>query len=301
MDLFFNEILNDSSVFDKINNSISKNKNQIAGSCINLKKYDTKKIKNLIIPNNWKTIWIAPKETDHIQAIGFDNKNKKHIVYNKDYLKEIEKKKFYRSFYFLKKFKYFEKVQFDHIKDKPKLDLTTVTAIVLIISKEFPIKIDDLISFQKNNHIQFVNSITYQNILNLINLPGDLLFKYIDNDSNLKNITYDDINNYIRKYYNPIFHIKDLKSYLNIYHFVNILSINTKNHLKYISDPYLKKIILINSLKLTLDNLNTNFFSTRSYIINFIFDLYLKYPLLFTKSDILINLFSIYESSVIKI
>lgn len=44
------------------------------------------RIKNLSIPPAWKDVWISPLENSHLQAVGFDDKNRKQYIYHADWL-----------------------------------------------------------------------------------------------------------------------------------------------------------------------------------------------------------------------
>ena len=56
----------------------------------NAKKEDIERIKKLRIPPMWNNVKIDPNPNSKIQATGYDSKDRKQYIYNKDF---VEKKK----------------------------------------------------------------------------------------------------------------------------------------------------------------------------------------------------------------
>ncbi|MEO7800935.1 MAG: DNA topoisomerase IB, partial [Ginsengibacter sp.] len=57
---------------------------------------DLLRIKHLVIPPAWTNVWICPKDNCHLQATGFDVKNRKQYRYHPEWNKVRSHTKFYR-------------------------------------------------------------------------------------------------------------------------------------------------------------------------------------------------------------
>ena len=55
---------------------------------------DLERIKSLRIPPNWKNVKIDKLSKTKIQATGYDSKERKQYIYNKDYVERNKKNKF---------------------------------------------------------------------------------------------------------------------------------------------------------------------------------------------------------------
>jgi DNA topoisomerase I len=52
------------------------------------------RIKLLAIPPAWKDVWISPRDDSHLQATGFDSKDRKQYIYHPDWIKLTQEDKF---------------------------------------------------------------------------------------------------------------------------------------------------------------------------------------------------------------
>ncbi|WP_052663792.1 DNA topoisomerase IB [Psychromicrobium lacuslunae] len=62
-----------------------------------LDKATKERIRALVIPPAWREVWISPLATDHIQAVGTDDAERRQYLYHPDYLKQGSRKKFRRA------------------------------------------------------------------------------------------------------------------------------------------------------------------------------------------------------------
>ncbi len=54
------------------------------------------RIKKLVIPPAWETVWISPYENGHLQATGIDSKGRKQYRYHSQWNKIRNQSKFYK-------------------------------------------------------------------------------------------------------------------------------------------------------------------------------------------------------------
>src|SRR3954453_16801752 len=58
------------------------------------------RIKRLVLPPAWESVWISPKENGHLQATGVDTKNRKQYKYHSSWNALRNHTKFYRLYQF---------------------------------------------------------------------------------------------------------------------------------------------------------------------------------------------------------
>src|SRR3989344_6639915 len=52
------------------------------------------RINSLAIPPAWKEVWISPFKNGHLQAVGYDDKNRKQYIYHPDWIRISQENKF---------------------------------------------------------------------------------------------------------------------------------------------------------------------------------------------------------------
>jgi len=139
------------------------------------------------------------------------------------------------------------------------------------------------------------NKYVYDHIKKMLQLDGDKLFKYVDNDK-IKKISYVDINKYIQKYMGKEFSAKDFRTYAANFYFIKMVLNNTRKNF-----PKNNKIIknnLYDAIEKTAKYLrHTKFISKKSYIMDFCVELYQTNTEFFVKNknedpnDVLLKIF----------
>ena len=307
-------------------------------------KKDLDRINKLNIPPAWTALWVSTDAKSKIQAVGIDIKGRKQYRYHTDYIELSEKKKFLRLFDFIKALPTLESHMAKHAKlniyDKYKV-IATMLQIVkhtymrvgkeqyarenksygISSLKKSHLKINgDIINFNfKGKSNQRLNYIIKDPELKihlqlLEKLAGDKLFQYIDTgidantntnaNSKIKKIHDTDLNEYIQLFMGSDFTIKDFRTYAANYHFINSLLEETKKRLP--KNDKIKKKNIMKSLKKTAKYLkHTKAISKKSYVMNFIIDLYMTNSDYFVKrkyespNDILLDLLKIYKKSIV--
>jgi len=300
-----------------------------------ISKLDLERINKLRIPPAWINIWISNDPNTPIQAVGTDTKGRIQYIYSQKHIEKAEKEKFYKMFKFIRAIPKLEKAIKIHEKLGP-YEKERVIASMLKIIKEVHMRVGKEIYARKHKtygvsslkkiHLKFIrNKIIFrfkgkagkrlnytiidQNLTNhlrlLLKLEGDKLFQYIDESDKIRKVTDTDLNKYIQKYMaNKDFSAKFFRTYAANHYFVKALLNETNKRL-----PKNTKIIkknILNSLKSVAFYLrHERAVSKKSYVMNFIIDMYQKTPNYFVErkqedpDDILIDILKLYKTNVL--
>ena len=273
---------------------------------------------------------LDPKSS--IQVVGVDSKNRKQYIYHSEHIAEAEKHKFFKLIDFIKELPKLNKVLKEHEK-LPPYDKKRVIVTILALVKKLHMRIGKEIysktnksfgaSSLKKTHVAFDgNKVKFRfkgksnQILNytlddqvvknhinlLLKLQGDKLFQYIDDKDTVRQISDLDVNKYIQEHMGPDFSAKDFRTLYSNMHFINALLKETQNRLPK-DERSIKKNIL-NAIKKSSSLLkHTKSVSKKSYVLNFIIDLYQEDPEYFIihredpPVDILVNLLKEYKKT----
>lgn len=315
----------------KVNNEFVyfyiKTKNEIP-------KHELDRIYKLKIPPAWTDLWISIDHKSNIQAIGTDTKGRKQYIYHHKHIVEAEKKKFSRLFNFIRAIPNLEKIIKNHNK-LPAYHKYKVIATMLLIVKELHLRVGKEqyarenksygVSSLKKSHLKFEGdtiklkfkgkskkilsySLKDSNIKEhlqfLLKLEGDKLFQYLDENDKVRKITDSDLNHYIQDHMGSEFTIKDFRTYAANFHFIRAILDETKKRTPK-NEKVIKKNIL-NALKTTAHYLrHTKAISKKSYVMNFVTDLYQSQSDYFVKrkyddpNEVLIDLLKLYKKNIL--
>lgn len=214
------------------------------------------RIKHLVIPPAWEKVWICKKENGHLQATGYDIKNRKQYRYHPSWNKLRNDTKFYR----LRDFgKALPEIRLQLEKDLSDKELSEkkVLAAVVSLMERTNIRVGNAfyekaygsfgLTTLKDRHVTFNgNSVTFsfkgkKGIAHKIKLkskklasiikkcrdvPGKELFQYYNEDGNHHSIDSGIVNNYIREISHADFTAKDFRTWSGTVHaFVALKSI----------------------------------------------------------------------------
>ena len=201
------------------------------------------RIKHLVIPPAWEKVWICSKENGHLQATGFDVKNRKQYRYHPYWNALRNETKFYRLHDFGK--------ALPGIRAELKKDLNTpglserkVLAAVVSLMERTNIRIGNAfyekeygsygLTTLKDRHVKFEGaaatfsfkgkkgvshniSLKSKKLVNIIkkcrDVPGKELFQYYDQQGNRHSIDSGLVNNYIREISHADFTAKDFRTW----------------------------------------------------------------------------------------
>ena len=206
------------------------------------------RIKHLVIPPAWKNVWICRLENGHLQATGFDIKNRKQYKYHSDWNKLRNQTKFYRLHEFGKVLPAI-RLQLESDLSLPGLPLEKVLAAVVSLMERTNIRVGNNfyeklygsfgLTTLKDKHVTIEGSkmkfsfkgkkgvmhdVTLKNkkLSNIVkkcrDIPGKELFQYYDENGERRSIDSGMVNEYIRKISGSDFTTKDFRTWAGTIH-----------------------------------------------------------------------------------
>ena len=200
------------------------------------------RIKRLAIPPAWTDVWICPSANGHIQATGRDARRRKQYRYHERWREIRDENKFWRLADFAKALPQIRK-RVDHDIKLTGLPREKVLATVVRLLERTFIRIgnDEYarenksfgLTTMKNRHVtvkgarlrfrfrgksgrQHEVDVTDRRIAKIVakcqDLPGQDLFQYV-NDGDVRDVTSQDVNDYLREITNEDFTAKDFRTW----------------------------------------------------------------------------------------
>jgi DNA topoisomerase-1 len=258
------------------------------------------RIKHLVIPPAWEKVWICRSENGHLQATGYDTKNRKQYKYHPHWNALRNHTKFYRLHDFGKALPEI-RLQLEKDLSLPELSERKVLAAVVSLMERTNIRIGNSyyekaygsfgLTTLKDRHVTFNGSaVTFsfkgkkgiphnielksRRLAKVIkkcrDVPGKELFQYYDEEGNHHSIDSGLVNNYIREISGADFTAKDFRTWAGTVHaFLALKSIGcceTKTEAK-------KKIV--EAIDIVSDHLgNTRSVCKKYYVHPLILNLY---------------------------
>lgn len=209
---------------------------------------DLVRIKSLAIPPAWTKVWICKKDNGHLQATGYDDKNRKQYRYHPNWNLLRTHTKFYRMISFGKALPQIRQALEKDLSQK-ELTLNKVLAAVVSLIEKTNIRIGNT-EYEKSNHsyglttlkdrhvtfegkkaeFQFKGKkgIKHDVVLNdkrlariireCRDVPGKELFQYYDEDGKHYSIDSGMVNQYIRDISGADFTAKDFRTWSGTVH-----------------------------------------------------------------------------------
>ena len=206
-------------------------------------KAEIERIKKLVIPPAWTNVWICPLKNGHIQATGFDIRNRKQYRYHQMWNALRNETKFHRLYEFGKDL---PKLRLRLEEDMTKQDLCEAKVIATVISlmertyirignsdyeklygsyglttmkdKHVSVKGNEIsFSFKGKKGVFHKISLKNKKLAKVVeacrDIPGKELFQYFDKDGNRKSIDSGMVNNYIKESTGSEFTTKDFRTW----------------------------------------------------------------------------------------
>ena len=201
------------------------------------------RIKHLVIPPAWEKVWICKKENGHLQATGYDVKNRKQYKYHPHWNSLRNETKFYRLHDFGKTLPSI-RLQLEKDLSIPELCERKVLAAVVSLMERTNIRIGNAfyekaygsfgLTTLKDRHVKFegnavsfsfkgkkgvAHNITLKSkklagiIKKCRDIPGKELFQFYDKEGNRHSIDSGLVNNYIREISHADFTAKDFRTW----------------------------------------------------------------------------------------
>ncbi|MEO6289401.1 MAG: DNA topoisomerase IB [Ginsengibacter sp.] len=201
------------------------------------------RIKHLVLPPAWTKVWICKKQNGHLQATGYDTKNRKQYKYHHHWNSLRNHTKYYRLIDFGNVLPSIRQ-QLEKDLKREGLPLKKVLAAVVSLMERTNIRIGNTyyekaygsfgLTTLKDKHVKFngnsvdfafigkkgvSHSITLKNkklaviIKKCRDVPGKELFQFYDEDDSRRSIDSGLVNNYIRAISGGDFTAKDFRTW----------------------------------------------------------------------------------------
>jgi DNA topoisomerase-1 len=206
-------------------------------------KKELARIKSLGIPPAWTRVWICPDENGHLQAVGRDAKGRKQYRYHTRWREVRDETKYTRMILFAKALpKIRQRVH--HDLKLPELSRRQVLATVvrllelslirvgneeyakqnnsfgLTTMRDRHVKVNgNKVKFAfrgksgKNHEIHIEDKRLARSVKKCQDLPGQVLFQYIDREGQKQKISSEDVNEYLREISGQDFTAKDFRTW----------------------------------------------------------------------------------------
>jgi DNA topoisomerase I len=214
------------------------------------------RIRRLAIPPAWTDVWICPSPTGHIQATGRDARGRKQYRYHDRWRELRDENKFDRLADFAKALSKIRR-RINQDLRLPGLPQRKVLATVVQLLERTFIRVGNEeyarenksfgLTTMKNRHVkvngpqlcfrfrgksgrQHEVEVTDRRIAKIVSkcqdLPGQDLFQYVSDDGEVRNITSQDVNDYLREITNEEFTAKDFRTWAGT--LLSALALNTQ-------------------------------------------------------------------------
>ena len=202
-----------------------------------------KRIRALVIPPAWTSVWISPDPNSHIQAVGRDARGRKQYRYHAKYRAVRDMVKFDRMRAFGKVLPRIRRVVGRDLARRGMPKRKVLAAVVKLLETTY-IRIGNEeyaeengsfgLTTLRNQHVQILGNmlkfkfrgksgqhheITLQDprlariLKRCKDIPGSSLFEYLDEDGKPQTIESGDVNNYLREISGGEFSAKDFRTW----------------------------------------------------------------------------------------
>ncbi|MEN8253038.1 MAG: DNA topoisomerase IB [Patescibacteria group bacterium] len=208
-----------------------------------LREKEIERIKKLSIPPAWVEVQICPDEKGHIQAVGFDAKQRKQYIYHPDWILYNQKHKFDSMIRFGEVLPVLRDQVAAHMRQHSLTRERILATIVWLLENTF-IRIGNKayakdnksyglttlrekhvevegnkvkFSFKGKSGVYHQHDISHprivQTIKQCIELPGYKLFNYLDDNDNRQRVDSKDVNEYLQSATGESMSAKDFRTW----------------------------------------------------------------------------------------
>lgn len=204
---------------------------------------DDQRIRKLVIPPAWENVWVCPLDNGHLQATGFDLRNRKQYKYHVLWSEVRSHTKFYRLYEFGKALPLIRR-RLEKDLALPGLPLNKVLAAVVSLMEHTGIRIGNCmyeklygsygLTTLKDRHVKFEGdkmlfcfrgkkgvqqkiSFKSRRLARIVrqcrDIPGKELFQYYDNEGRHRSIDSGMVNDYLKEITGRDFTAKDFRTW----------------------------------------------------------------------------------------
>ena len=206
-------------------------------------KHVLERIRSLVIPPAWKSVWICPASNGHIQAVGWDAKNRKQYRYHPAYRAVRDLAKFDRMLEFGKTLPRIRRTVTRDLRRRGMPKRKVLAAVVKLLETTF-IRIGNEeyaeengsfgLTTLRNRHVEILGEMLQfkfrgksgqsheirledKRLAAIVrrckDLPGSTLFEYIDDEGKPQSLESNDVNEYLRSVSGGDFTAKDFRTW----------------------------------------------------------------------------------------
>ena len=212
------------------------------------------RIKALAIPPAWTKVWICPATNGHLQATGRDTKGRKQYLYHPEWRNQRDAAKFEHLAEFGQRLPRLRRLVNRDLRERSLRKKRVIATIVRLLEQSLIrvgndeyakenesyglstlknrhafVKGDDLVlQFRGKSGIYHAVKVTDRRVARTVqrcqDLPGQRLFRYYDENGELRDVRSEDVNEYIQQSIGPNFSAKDFRTWAGSAFALSILS-----------------------------------------------------------------------------
>lgn len=201
------------------------------------------RIRKLAIPPGWRDVRIAASPKAKVQAVGFDAAGRKQYIYHPDFTARRGRKKFRKLLDLARVLPTLREVTNRHLAGKGLGRERVLATVVRLMSRAFfrvgseryavanktygittlrkrhlEIRGNDLIFTYQGKHSLHQRKVVADTplvevIRDILELPGDRLFRYVDEDGEVHDVTARDVNEYLKEILGERYTSKDIRTW----------------------------------------------------------------------------------------
>jgi DNA topoisomerase I len=206
-------------------------------------KASLERIRKLAIPPGWREVRIAASASAKVQAIGVDAAGRRQYIYHPRFIARRERSKFRKLLDLAQLLPQLRNATNQHLKQKGPGRERVLATVVRLMSRAYfrvgseryasanktygittlrkrhlEIQGNDLIFRFKGKHSLHQRKVVADTPLvevieEILALPGDRLFRYVDEDGELHNVTSRDVNEYLKEILGERYTSKDIRTW----------------------------------------------------------------------------------------
>jgi DNA topoisomerase I len=201
------------------------------------------RIRKLAIPPGWRDVVVSSDAGAKIQAFGVDAAGRKQYIYHPDFVARRDRKKFRKLLDFARTLPELRRVTNAHLKQKGLSRERVLATVVRLMSRAYfrigseryavsnktygiatlrkrhlEIRGNDLIFRYKGKRSLHQRKVVADTPLvevlrEMLDLPGDRLFRYVGEEGRVRNVTARDVNEYLKEILGERYTSKDFRTW----------------------------------------------------------------------------------------
>lgn len=201
------------------------------------------RIRSLAIPPAWTEVRIAPAAGARVQAVGHDTAGRKQYIYHPSFVRKNARRKFRKLIPFARALPRFRRITNEHLHQeglgREKVLATVVRLMVRAFfrvgSERYAVqnRTFGIATLEKQHLTIEGNSLIFcyrgkssidqrrvvaatplvEIIRELLQLPGERLFRYVDSDGTVRDVTAQEVNRYLKEILGDRYTSKDIRTW----------------------------------------------------------------------------------------